>query len=102
MLPPQPDDRQYQYSVSGGRANEEERELVKMIAKVMPNTIPYGKCLAISEVIIPVVKANLGKIAKVCFHCSGEGTEAYRMMSEVHYRECPMCKGIGITPKGKQ
>lgn len=34
-------------------------------------------------------------------NCSGEGQEAYRMMSEVHYRECPKCKGIGITLKGK-
>lgn len=76
---------------------DEEQELVEMIAKVMPNTIPYGKCLAISEVIIPVVKANISKIAKICPCVYGDYHGEVSII-----KECKTCNGTGIVPKGKQ
>jgi hypothetical protein len=87
MLPPQPDDRQYQYSVSGGRANDEERELVDLIADIMPDIKPNSTKRA--ERVIETVKANLGKIAEICPKCSG------LMLF------CEYCGHTGIVPKGK-
>jgi len=50
--------------------------------------------------MLKVVKEHIGELAQICDYPNCHfGQESYMMMGEVHYRDCPQCKGSGVIAR---
>ena len=82
---------------------DEERELVEEMAEKVCgsywNTVMTATDkeieIGIATKMLSVVKANLGKICKMC-DCI-EGSDEFTSRAN---NDCPKCHGTGIVPKG--
>ena len=82
---------------------DEERELVEMMAESVRAYRTQMSITTMAEQMLSVIKANLGKIAKICPCCNGK-----KIVSDTRGGEhvmldepCMACLGTGIVPKGK-
>jgi hypothetical protein len=72
--------------------------LVELMAEIMPDIKPNSTLRA--ERVLKLVKEHIGEVAKICDYPNCHfGQESYMMMGEVHYRDCPQCKGSGVIPR---
>jgi len=77
-------------------------EEMKLLDKMATAGGQAGYCADdyLASVMLSVVKANLGKIAKICPRCHGEIVRYNLDKDEVVTDACPDCQN-GIVPKGK-
>lgn len=70
------------------------KNLVELMAEV---DVKYRAADKIAKDMLSVVKKHIGEVAKICDYPNCHfGQESYMMMGEVHYRDCPQCKGYGV------
>ena len=75
------------------------KNLVELMANVMKSSWGKGVDETCKE-LLSVVKEHIGLVAKICDYPNCHfGQESYMMMGEVHYRDCPQCKGSGVIAR---
>jgi len=76
----------------------DEKELVEEIATWLRVNFTETE-ESMSENLLLIIKANIGKIAEVCDCINTDLTQEYG--EAVFNGDCKICHGTGITPKGK-